>query len=265
MLTADQIKERKKGIGSSDARVIACGTDQERYDLWREKTGRYEPGPILSPWDALLRHYVEPALMDFYGLTYSCTVTRRAEAVVCRDFPILRATLDGANMDEPRLVDAKLLNLFTPDPETWLQDKYGWQMVHQMTVCEIPQASLYVSLAMKKPVRMDFSYNEFEALEYVDRCRQFWSYVENDKEPPGAPPPLAPPMAIADMREVDMTGNNEWGSFAAVWLDNRDAAKAFDIAADELKKRVEKDVRLAYGHGIEIKRDGRGLKIKERE
>lgn len=263
MLTTEQLVERKKGIGSSDATKIMTGSDEVWFDLWREKTGRYDPPPILSAWDALLRHHIEPAMMDFYQVAYGCEVTRRGEAVISEEYPILRATLDGANMAEPRLIDAKLLNIFTPDPVAWATEKYAWQMVHQMTVCQIPNASLYVSLGMKKPERLDFEYNEFEALTYVDRCAEFWQFVVDDKEPPGAPAALAAPMAIDKMRVIDMQGNNAWSSFAVDWLENGKAAKKFDGAVKGIKGLVEADVRLATGHGIEVVRNGAGLKIKE--
>jgi len=262
MLTPEQIIERKKGIGSSDAAKIMTGSDEVWFDLWREKTGRYEPPPILDPWNALLRHHIEPAMMDFYETAYSCTVIRRGEAVISEEFPILRATLDGANMAEPRLIDAKLLNIFTPDPVSWATEKYAWQMVHQMTVCQVPNASLYVSLGMKKPDRLDFEYNEFEAMEYVDRCLQFWDYVVRDVEPPGAPAAVAAPMPVDKMRVVDMSSSNAWGQWAGEWLENQKAASRFKAAEKEIKELVEADVRDASGFGVRAVRDGRGLSVK---
>ena len=59
-----------------------------------------------------------------------------------------------------------------------------------------------------------------------------------------------------------MEGNNEWASFAVDWIAHGAAAKKFTAAEKGLKGLVEPDVRKAAGHGIEITRDGRGLKVK---
>jgi len=59
-----------------------------------------------------------------------------------------------------------------------------------------------------------------------------------------------------------MEGNNAWSAHAADWLANQAAAKKFDAAAKGIKELIEPDVGFAYGHGIEVKRSGRGLSIK---
>ena len=64
------------------------------------------------------------------------------------------------------------------------------------------------------------------------------------------------------MRTVDMTGNTSGPTWPAS-RDNRAAAKTFDDAVDGLKKLVDKDVKLASGHGIAATRSGRGVSIKE--
>ena len=51
-----------------------------------------------------------------------------------------------------------------------------------------------------------------------------------------------------------MTGSNAWASFAAVWLENKAAAKKHTTATKELKALVEADVKKASGHGIAINR-----------
>ena len=239
------------------------GSSEDWHALWLEKTSRVEPAPILSPWDALLRHAIEPAIMDFYEHTFGRPVTCRGELVVCPEHPILRCTLDGADMAIPRVVDAKLLNTFTPNPVEWARGHYAWQMVHQMVCKQVPDAWLYVSIGMAKPTEIVIEYDEFEAAMYIDRAKLFWSYVEQDKEPPGAPPPAPAPIAKESMRTVDMQGNNLWADLAGKWLDNRAAAKTFDDAIDGLKKLVDKDVKLASGHGIAATRSGRGVSIKE--
>lgn len=260
-LTPEQLIERRKGIGGSDALKI-MGTDEDWYALWLDKTGRREPDQILAPWDAALRHHCEGLILDWYDVEFKRPITRRAELVVSEEYPMLRCNLDGADMSIPKVVDAKMLNLFTPDAVSWCKSHYAWQIMHQMICCQVPNGALYVSLGMKRPFLIEFEYDDFTASEYTDRCRQFWSYVEQDKEPAGAPPPIEPPIPREEMRVVDMTGNNLWSDLAHRWLETEAPAKAFAKAVTDVKGLVEKDVREASGHGIIASRDGRGVTIK---
>jgi predicted phage-related endonuclease len=260
-LTPQQLAARKFGIGSSDARVVAEGTDEERYQLWLEKTGKVEPKPILKPWDAALRHHCEHLILDWYAEITQRPLTRRGESVICADHPVLRCTLDGFDAQKDKPIDAKMLNLFTPDAFEWCRSHYTWQIFHQILCCGVGDGALYVSVGMKEPVAIEIEYDEFTAMQYVDRAKEFWSYVESGKEPPGAPAPMAAPLPIESMRTVDFSLNNRWGALAADWLGNRDAAKKFDEAQKGLKSMVEPDVREASGFGVYIKRDKRGLRI----
>jgi predicted phage-related endonuclease len=261
MLTAAQLEERRNGVGSSDARKIMAG---DWYDLWAEKTGRVIPPPILSPWDALLRHHIEPAILDYWEQVHECDLIYRGDAITHPTLSIIRATLDGYDDQEGRVVDAKLLNQFTPDKENWIIDRYGWQMVHQMAVMGCDKGSLYISIHMAKPYRVDWERDHFQEAMYIDRCKEFWSYVEQDKEPPGAPP-VEVPVPVELMRTIDMSDSNQWGAFSADWLEHAAAAKAFDLAAKGLKGLVPKDAGRVFGKTLEITRDGRGLTIKKLE
>lgn len=262
-LTEEQIAARRQGIGASDALMIMSPEPDAWFRLWKDKRG-IEPITIsLSPWDELLRHAIEPAILDWYEVKHERPVTERGVAVISGPYPMLRCTLDGADRAVPRVIDAKLLSAFTPDALGWAAEHYAWQMLHQMICTEIPNAWLYISVGMKEPVPVEIDYEDFLAAQYIDRAREFWSYVESGKEPPGAPPPPAPPVPKELMRVVDMTGSNEWGAFAADWLANQAAAKAFEAAGKGIKGLVERDVRLATGHGIAATRDGRGVTIKQ--
>lgn len=260
-LTKDQIAARRLGIGGSDAAKI-MGTDEDWYALWLDKTGRKEPDTILAPWDAALRHHCESLILDWYAVEFDRPISRRAELVISGDYPMLRCNLDGADMAIPKVIDAKMLNLFTPDAVQWCKSHYAWQIMHQMICCTVPNGALYVSLGMKKPFLIEFEYDEFTANEYIDRCRRFWAYVVEDREPAGAPAPIAPPTPIELMRVVDMQGSNQWAALADDWLTNEPAAKKFDKAVKGLKGLIKADVREASGHGLIASRDGRGVTIK---
>lgn len=267
-LTKAQLEARRLGIGSSDAYTIAAGTDQERYELWLDKTGKQPLKPPLKPWASALRHHSEPLILDWYEHVNSREVTRRGEAVLSREYPMLRCLLDGADMSIPKVIDAKMLDAWFPNGLDGAREWYLWQIVHQMIVCQIPNGSLYVSLGMKEPIELAIEYDDFTAMQYIDRAREFWAYVQTGKEPPGAPSPMAPPLPLEQMRKLDMTKEtcaNEWAFHAAGWLANEDAAKKFDAAAKGLKTLVGADVGEARGNGVYAKRDRRGVAIKKGE
>ncbi len=52
-LTEQQIQRRKLGIGGSDARIIANGTQEDWHNLWLQKTGQEEPK--FENWSLLKR------------------------------------------------------------------------------------------------------------------------------------------------------------------------------------------------------------------
>ena len=180
-LTREQLIERRKGLGGSDAAKIIAG---EWYELWLEKTGRAEAKAILSPWDAAVRHTLEPLILDWYEETTGHPITRRGETVVCQAHPILRCNLDGFDAALAKPIDAKALNIWTPEPLKWAIEHYTPQIHHQMICTEAEQGALYVSLGMKEPELVEIAYDEFFAAAYIERCVEFWRYVETNKPPP---------------------------------------------------------------------------------
>lgn len=265
-LTPDQIEWRKKGIGASDASKILAGGDVWA-ELWSIKTGRTEQKRIMSDWDAALRHTTEALQCDWYEhITHGGNIIRRGHQVEHGEWPVLRCTLDGYGLDHPTnfVFECKHLSEWTKDPINWAVEKYLPQVSHQMIVTGTDKAILSVLVGMKEPELVKLTLDPFFAEVYLDRCRDFWGYVERD-EPPSGAEKLEPPKSIPieDMRVVDFSGSNQFADFAADWLEHRVAAKKFDTAAAGIKKMIEPDVRQAGGHGIVVKRSKTGLTIKE--
>lgn len=258
-LTKDQIAARRLGIGGSDAAKI-MGTDEDWHALWLEKTGRAEGADLSHVFAVQLGHATEPLNLDWYELTTGHLVTRRGEVVVCPDYAMLRCTLDGYDAARPAVIQAKHVNGFSKLPDVLA--RYTPQVTHEMICTETPNGLLSVIVGTNEPAVLEVPYDEFYANEYIDRCRRFWAYVVEDREPAGAPAPIAPPTPIELMRVVDMQGSNQWAALADDWLTNEPAAKKFDKAVKGLKGLIEADVREASGHGLVATRDGRGVTIK---
>lgn len=258
MLTAEQITERKKGIGASDARRIIDG---DWWSLWNEKTGRTESEDLSGVWPVQLGSCTENLNLDWYERKTGRVLTRRQEHIVSAEYPMLRCTLDGFDPAIPAVVEAKHVNGFSKMPD--VIERYMPQVMHQMVVAETPHAFLSVIVGANEPAVIEIEYDEFWTMTYIDRAKEFWSYVESGKEPPGAPQALSAPIPVETMRVVDMKGSNEWASAAGEWLESRVPAKKFEASVKAIKALVEADVREAFGYGIVATRDKRGVSIKE--
>lgn len=256
-LTAEALAERRKGIGGSDAAAIVAG-GEAWWQLWMEKTGRAEGVDLSDNFQVQLGHATEKLNLDWYELKTGRAVTRRGEVIISAEHPMLRCTLDGFDAEAATVVQAKHVNGFSKSEE--LVARYTPQVTHEMIVAQVPNGILSVIIGTNDPQRLPIDYDAFFADEYIERAREFWSFVAADKEPPGAPA-LAVPQPKA-LRKVDMTGNNLWADLAFQWGECRGPAKQFKDAEAGLKKLIEADVAEAWGHGIIAKRDGRGLTIK---
>lgn len=264
-LTPEQLIERRKGIGASDAAKIIQG-GPAWAELWKDKTGREVPKRIMSEWDAALRHCTEGLQCDWYEHKTGERVGSRGTAQVWDEWPVMRCTLDGLTVSSSVVFEAKHVSQFTPDPINWAIEKYTPQVMHQMIVCKADKAVLSIVVGMAEPKWVTFTLDPFQVEAYLERCHEFWGYVERDEPPPGAEAMPLSVISYEEMKAVDLSGNNEFGAFADDWKNNKSAAKSFSDAEKALKGLVEPDVKLAFNDTIEIKRNKAGsLSIKERK
>ena len=247
--------ERAKGIGGSDATRIMRG---DLLALWNEKTGRAEPEDLSRVLPVVMGSFTEPL-----NIAWSQQETGRAVDVakdrLWRDFR--HCELDGLTDYGSAISEAKHVNAFTNIDEQ-LQ-KYIWQLHHNMHVAGVSRAVLSVFFG-----NMKWEYVEIEAdpdltAQLLESESSFWLMVQSDT-PPQDTAPQTVDIAFDDMREVDMTGSNEWASLADDWIKTKDPAKTFADAVKEIKALIESDVKLASGHGIQAKRAKNGaITIKE--
>jgi predicted phage-related endonuclease len=258
-LSPEALAERKLGIGGSDAAKICSG---DWYNLWLDKTGRSEPEDLSANFAVQLGVVTEALNLDWYVLKGG-TLAPRGGVYIHPEHSFMRCTLDGWDPTIPAVIEAKHVNGFSKLPD--VVERYTPQVMHQMIVTEIPNGFLSIIIGTNEPVVVPVEYDAWWAEEYIGRCREFWAYVVEDKEPPGAPSMEAPPPPIDKMRVVDMSTSNAWANHAANWLETYKSAAKCEAAKKELKALVEADVREAKGHGVIATRDKRGITIKECE
>ncbi|MCR9254755.1 MAG: YqaJ viral recombinase family protein [Alphaproteobacteria bacterium] len=262
--------ERRKGLGGSDQKLL----DEGRYqELWEIKTGRREPENLDHILPVRMGSFTEPFNIEWFMQETGYEVITdptQTQNFAHHDYPFLRANLDGIVVAEARgPIECKHVNQFS-DMGKVFETYYG-QCQHQLLVSGYGQCWLSVffgTLEWKHtivPANIDYQ------LSLIDRAAWFWDFVERDVPPNGAAPETTEAAKEAReeaLREVDMTGSNEWGSHAAAWLDARikaaDLKKTTDEAADGLKKLIPSDAKKAYGYGVQVVRAKTGtLSLKD--
>ncbi len=259
MLTPEQLLERRKGIGGSDAAKIVAG---DWHTLWLDKTGRSQPEDLSGVFAVQMGIATEALNLMWYGRTVDTAVSRHGEVVIHPEHKFLRCTLDGFDAANNRVIQAKHCNGFSKIDD--VRARYQPQVLHEMLCCGVRTGILSVIIGTNEPVLELIEADDFWANEYIGKCAEFWGYVERDEEPAQGAPALAVEIVQPSvMRVVSMEGNNAWAMGAADWLANKDAAKKFEVAVKDLKGLIEPDVREASGHGIKISRNKAGsLSIK---
>lgn len=179
---------RGTGLGASDApAVMGVSPYQTRFELWAEKTGllaRQELNPFAVA--AMRRgNELEPVARAKYEKEHAGGVLFPPVSGEHDDFPEIRASLDGYNVDLNKFIEIKC-----PGKEDQskarkgiVPDKYAVQMQVQFAVTGAESAD-YVSFDGKDeliviPVKPD---KKFQG-EIIQSMREFWELVTN-KTPP---------------------------------------------------------------------------------
>lgn len=250
--------DRTKYLGASDMGYVMRG---EWYHLWQQKTGR-ETFPDLSGNIAVQIGIATEALnVRWFCLKSGIGLDPQApDEWTHKRLPFLRCHPDASLLNR-ELVEAKFCGAFNKEDE--ILARYYPQCQAQLAIIGAP--AVHLSVITGSPSWNSYRIEPDAAYiaELESRAAQFWRYVETDTAPPDQPAAEVT-ISIDKMREVDMTGNNEWASLAADWTETKAAAKKFETAAKGIKGLTEPDVRRAYGHGINATKAKNGsITIKE--
>lgn len=256
-LSRASLAARAFSIGGSDANIIASGDADRIYRLWQEKTDRVQAEDLSRVLAVQMGNWTEPFNAAWYQQETGDFVSSRDTSLTCPVNPWRTATLDGyCSVDgKPAVWEAKHSNAFKPKDE--LVATYTPQLMHNMAVTGLDAAVLSVFRGNMEWFCQVVRFDEVYGAELFEIEEAFFNAILNDEPPVDLPQPMKP-IEPGEMRVVEMTGNNEWASSAADYLENEAPKKKFDAAAKGLKGLVEADVKQASGHGIMIKRDTRG-------
>ena len=259
-LSAERVDARNRGIGGSDANIILAGDSERVLRLWQEKRGEAEPEDLSGRLAVVLGCWTEEFNRQWYEKLSGNPVIDAGTQLTCSTYRWRKCTLDGVVAGSGAIFEAKHTNSFVK-PEEALE-RYMPQLQHNMAVAKSDRAVLSVIFGNAKYEMFEVAADWLYQLDLLEAEKAFWNAVLSGEPPvimdaPPAPRPVA-------MRELSFEGNNAWASAAADWLETNQAAKTHATASKTIKELVEDDVKRAFGHGIEARRNMAGaITIRE--
>lgn len=192
-LDRDQwLEVRKGGIGSSDAAAaVGLHPYKSQLQLWMEKTGRDGGLPVVDPNDDQSPMYwgtlLEPIVTAHYTKRSGHRV-RRVNAVLQHpEHPWMRANLDREVVGAP---DVQILECKTAGihgSRLWREgvpEYVQLQVMHQLAVTGKQAADVAVLIGGQELQVFRIERDAAMIDQLIALERQFWWYVEQDKEPP---------------------------------------------------------------------------------
>lgn len=263
MLTEEQQRRRQGRVTASFVPYLMAGNEPKILNEWMRLVDHpdYEEEDLSDNWPVQFGSFVETFALDWHARRTGQPLVHRGEFLAHPELPHVGCTLDAYRREDRSVIDCKA-------PTKWrkLEDVlayYPGQLVVQKACWKAQRAALLIVHGGDEPVEHELTWDPPYEKEVWTRIKWFWERVESLQVPCAIP---AAQPAEPSVRIVDMTGNNEWGSFAATWLTHKDGAKLFNEAAKGLKGLIEADVAKAHGHGVVCSRSRAGaLTIKEQQ
>ena len=267
-LTAKQLEDRNKGIGSSEmAAIVGLNPFQNQHDVWRLKMG-LEP-PFEGNAATELGTKLEPALLDLAESEIGERVVKgSASTFVEKQDKILRANIDGF------VGKAKRGNPIVECKTTGMQDGWGEpgtdqvpphvviQVHHQMVCAESDFAYVARLGPPASGHRWEFSLyhvpiNPEIAHTLRERAKAWWEkYVVGKTEPPFTPTDATVRWFENLDREDDKEAEVDDGLIAAYVR-----GQEMEAAGKELKKDARTRLLAAANGASKLCGDGRYVKL----
>lgn len=200
---------RRKGLGGSDcSAVIGLNPYKSNVDLWRLKTGRTEQEDISDKPYVQYGNKAERHLRELFKLDYPQYKVDYVEnnSFYNPKYPFARASLDGWLTDgsgRKGILEIKTTEILSAGQRAkWkdrIPDNYFCQVLFYMAVIEADFAVLkaQIKTVIDGDVRLETKHYKIERADVQDdidylmnACKDFWQYVQDDKEPPLVLPSL---------------------------------------------------------------------------
>jgi hypothetical protein len=270
-LSPEQIEQRRKFIGGSDAGEVMTGDWRK---LWAIKTGRAQPEDLSNILAVQMGSFTEDLNAFWYTKQTGRGILNRGGFGKSLVYDWMAANLDGWTTTSKGVGaywDAKHVGRL--DEATVL--RYTPQMTHCCTILGLDWWVLSVFVGNSKWEIVEQEVDPVYQATLIAREREFWGYVERDEEPPEVSAPVLAPKPQPKRRNIDVPINIDDPVFGALmqrenWLPEMveamaafartdAAAKVHAIARKDMDRLMPEDVGLVTRGNIIAKRDGRGF------
>lgn len=196
------LKERKNGIGGSDAAtIIGLNPYKTNIELWEEKTGRKEAEDISEKLYVKYGTNMEPVLRESFKIKHPELEVLHEENTIIKHsiYPFLFASLDGKLINketgELGILEIKTTNIVqSMQKEKWkdkIPPNYYCQVLHYLNVTGFSFVKLFAELNYDENYQATKTYtierkDVEEDIKYLSEKEiEFWNeYVVKDKMPP---------------------------------------------------------------------------------
>jgi len=181
--TNEWLEHRRQGLGASDApAVLGVSPWTTPYELWEEKARINVKDK--SNWATKNGHNLEPKARLDYELNFN--IDMPAALVVHKDYPFIRASLDGWNQEKNIVLEIKCPG--QEDHKTALDgrvpEKYYPQLQHQLLVTGASELHYYSFHSDVGVLVRVFPDNNYITTTLFPALVQFWDLVQTKTPPP---------------------------------------------------------------------------------
>jgi len=197
------LKERKSGIGGSDASAImGFNPYKSNIDLWEEKLGISESEDISDKPYVKYGIDMENILRESFKVKHPELIVEHEENTIIRhkEYPFLFASLDG-KITDTKTGKIGILEIKTSDirqsmhKEKWKGDNIPWnyytQVLHYMNVVNADFAYLFAELTYDEKYQANKTYfidiSDEDVKESIrilqEKEIEFWKCVEEKRRP----------------------------------------------------------------------------------
>jgi hypothetical protein len=259
-LSPEQLRLREGKIGASFVPYLMAGKTERIRKEWALLVGH--PGleeREFDQWNYKYGEVIEPLALNWHETKTGQALTRRGEVVTHPKLKHVCCTLDCWRAADNFVIDCKAWS-------SWQKIDYICsflmpQIIVQRACTEAAGGALLIVHGGAEPVEYPLTWEADYEAQVWERIAWFWDFVQS-LQPPVALGALDAP--VPAVKTYEMTQSNSWAEAATIWRANRDAARAFEGAAKDLKALVPDDAKRAHGHGIQVDRNKAGsLSIKE--
>ena len=191
--SADWHEQRRRGIGGSDAGIIAgytWGGRNTAYHLWQIKTGQREPDDLSHDAKVRAGTLLEPVVVQMYRLEHpELTIFHRKEMTTSKTYPWAYAHLDftvhqsGSEWIPGEIKCPTHDDGWGASGSTQIPDYYQPQVQHNLAVTGKPYMKVVVLISGWDLRSYDIARDQDYIDTLMENEAEFWAAVETGTEP----------------------------------------------------------------------------------